>query len=132
MTIESEAVTVTAVPTALNTAEGQGSDRASITVRNDSGSTVWLGGSDVTTSTGMVATPLLGLLGGTGDDGNPATGVGILTLVAQTIDPVTFDHPTEFVFEFSRFVDAGVDGGPILAAVPDGTVAFVTVFGIPA
>ena len=81
---------------------------------------------------GMVILPLLGLLGGSGDDGDAVTGAALVTMVHQVIDEVTFDHPKEFTFELARFVEIPIGGGPPLELVPDGTVAFITIFGIPA
>lgn len=51
--IEASAVTVATTATALNSAESTGSDSVSLLVANVGAATVYLGGVDVTTSSGV-------------------------------------------------------------------------------
>ena len=102
--IESELVEVDAVPTALNTAEGVGSDPVRLKVRNESGSSVWLGGDDVSTSTGLTLataseTELIELASGevpyavaadTGGTATPGTTTGGVAAVAE-VQSLTVD-----------------------------------------
>jgi len=53
VTIQSAAVSVGTTATALNAAESAGSDRVSLVVYNNGASTIYVGGSDVTTSNGV-------------------------------------------------------------------------------